>query len=1565
MSKKIYTSAVFLLLAGYAFCQTVIWSENFDTSPNWTLNVVSGTEGTPNSWEINNLDPYSAPNSLHICDPFNFCADIFLAAAYVANAGYETDRYSYNNTDIDLSSYAGVNVTWTFRWQSYGQANADYGLIGFSTNGGSTFTWLSTKYQINSSWLLATVTLTPAQHIGSSTFRIAYRWINNGDGFGNDPPFNVDDIELSVPAACAMTATATAAPASVCQGSSTSLNVTQSGGSAPFTFSWTSTPAGFTSSIQSPSATPSATTTYNVTVTDGSACTATGSTLVTVNTPPTLTPSTTPAACGSNNGTASANPSAGTPPYTCTWSNSQTVCNATGLASATYTVTVTDGAGCTAVTTAAVGSTGGPSISTSSTPTNCSANTGTATVDASGGNAPYTYNWSMGQSGSGGTSHTATGLGQGTYTVTVTDNAGCTATTTATVNPSSAPSVSASSTSTGCTSNTGTATASASGGTTPYTFNWSNGQSGSGGTTHTATALAAATYTVTVTDNAGCTATTTTIVSTVSGPSVSATSTGTGCSSPTGTATASASGGTTPYTFEWSNGQSGSGGTSHTATALGAATYTVTVTDAAGCTATTTAIVSTSSGPSVSTSTTSTGCSGSTGTATANASGGTTPYTFNWSMGQSGSGGTTHTATGLAMGTYTITVTDAAGCTASTTANVNASSGPSVTTSSTAAGCSVNDGTATANASGGASPYTFNWSVGQSSTGGTSHTATGLGAGNYSITVTDATGCTGTASVSVTSPGAPSLSTSSTPATCGAANGSATVTASGGNPPYTYNWSNGQTTSIATGLIADTFSVTVTGSAGGQTAFWSEDFTSGGTNWTLNISGPGTNDFYSNEWVINSDYSPCTVCGTSGGNFLHITCSSLDGTWCPIFGGPACVYNAGGIDPIQTDKYVSSQDISTGGYSNITLKFWYQSVGQVGSDYGKVRFSNDGGTTWSADLVASYSGTSSCTQASISVPAAYENIPNFRIGFRWVNDNATGNDPPFSIDDIELLVSAGSGCPSTATVTVGQNNTLTLSTTTTPTSCGQNDGTATVNASNGTPPFSYIWSNSQTGSTATGLVAGSYTVTVADAGGCTSTASSTLTSAGGPTPFITTFSPLCAGGTNGIATVSASGGTPPYSYNWSNAMTTPNITGTAGTYYVTITDAGGCTVTDTAVITDPPAIILSFTIQNATCGVNDGYAIASSSNGIPPYSYLWSNADNDSANTNLGPEIYICTVTDANGCRAIDTAIISNLNAPIVTITSISDVNCYGNSTGSASTTITGGVTPYTFNWSNGSTTQNLTGAGAGDYIFTVTDNDGCITIKSATITQPSELVLSVSATNAICGGTPGQATATVTGGTPGYIYTWSNGSTVSSVSNLAGGAYTVTVTDTLNCSKNTSVTITDSSAVTLDAGNDTTLFAGSAYTVTASAGGGTAPWTFTWMPGNLSDQTVELSPSESTTYSVTATDASDCSGFDSLMVTVINCVEPFIPSAFSPNNDKKNDILYIRGFTDDCTEALNFVVYNRWGQKVFETTTVTKGWDGTFNGKILDTGVFAFYLSAKWKGGEEKVKKGNVTLVR
>jgi len=367
---------------------------------------------------------------------------------------------------------------------------------------------------------------------------------------------------------------------------------------------------------------------------------------------------------------------------------------------------------------------------------------------------------------------------------------------------------------------------------------------------------------------------------------------------------------------------------------------------------------------------------------------------------------------------------------------------------------------------------------------------------------------------------------------------------------------------------------------------------------------------------------------------------------------------------------------------------------------------------------------------------------------------------------------------------------------------GGNTGSAIAAATGGTGAYTYAWSNGASSASITGLIAGTYTVTVTDANGCTDTELTTISE---PAALVASIASstnvLCNGGSNGAATATASGGTGAYTYAWSNGASSATATGLlAGTYTVTVTDANGCTDTDAVIISEPTALVANVaSSNNASCnGSNDGSATASGAGGTAPYSFLWSNGAGTAGATGLLAGSYTVTVTDANGCTDTDVVTITE---PAILVASISgnvNVSCNGGANGSLTASATGGTTAYTYLWSDGSTAATAAGLSAGTYTVTITDANGCSDTESATVTEPTLLVLSTSAVNVTCnGGLDGAIDLTVSGGTTSYTFSWSNGAVTEDINSISAGTYTVTVTDANGCSDNTSETLSEPAVLT------------------------------------------------------------------------------------------------------------------------------------------------------------------------
>ncbi|PCH99142.1 MAG: hypothetical protein COB85_00615, partial [Bacteroidetes bacterium] len=415
--------------------------------------------------------------------------------------------------------------------------------------------------------------------------------------------------------------------------------------------------------------------------------------------------------------------------------------------------------------------------------------------------------------------------------------------------------------------------------------------------------------------------------------------------------------------------------------------------------------------------------------------------------------------------------------------------------------------------------------------------------------------------------------------------------------------------------------------------------------------------------------------------------------------------------------------------------------------------------------------------------------------YLWSNSQTTQTAIGLAAGSYTVTVTDNGGCSATASLTLISTGGPNVTTTSVDPSCGTADGMASANATGGATPYTYLWSNGQSGAITTGLSSGSYTVTVTDNNGCTGTSTVTLSSSNSPIATTTGINLSCSGDNNGSATASGSGGTTPYTYSWDNGGNTATITGlAAGTYCVTVSDANGCSGTTCQVITEPASMTVSYATSDPSCGNNDGSVTASAFNGSSPYSYQWdASASNQSTSTatGLAAGSYTVTVTDASGCTYISTANLSNAGAGTPSIIA-TDPTCFGGNNGAASVSITGGTSPYTYAWSTGDNSSIITDLAAGIYTVTITDASGCIAIEQVDIIGPPEMQINSSVGNDL-GSCDGSAAVTVSNGQTPYTYQWdiaAGGQTTPIATDLCTGSYTVTVTDASGCTITTTVNV-------------------------------------------------------------------------------------------------------------------------------------------------------------------------------
>lgn len=500
--------------------------------------------------------------------------------------------------------------------------------------------------------------------------------------------------------------------------------------------------------------------------------------------------------------------------------------------------------------------------------------------------------------------------------------------------------------------------------------------------------------------------------------------------------------------------------------------------------------------------------------------------------------------------------------------------------------------------------------------------------------------------------------------------------------------------------------------------------------------------------------------------------------------------------------------------------------------------------------------------------------------YLWSDGQTSSTATALSAGTYCVTVNDKNGCSDSICVSVGDIAGMTLSMVNdTNVKCkGGNNGSVGVNVAGGTSPYTFVWSNGQTSSDATSLIAGSYTVTVTDSSGCTATASATITEPPALTATISaTVNVSCNGGSNGSSDVTGGGGTTPYTYNWSNGETTSSATSlSAGTYTLTLLDSNGCSVTATTIVTEPPVLSNSMSFTAASCGGSNGTATANPSGGTGLYTYLWSpTAQTNATATSLSAGTYTVTITDANGCSKKDSVTVTASGTLSASITGSNNVTCNGGSDGSITVTPTGGTSPYTYLWTpSAQTNATATSLTAGTYTVTVNDVGGCIVTVNFTITEPIAVTATTSGTQTVCLGQSANISVTGGGGTGPYTYAWSSGATTSGINTgpiVTNTVFTVTVTDSKGCASAPATdTVKPGPALKVTASPSVSVCPGTPVTITATGSGGDGIYTYSWSPGGANGTSTTVTPASTTTYTITLTD--DCgtpAAKDSITITL------------------------------------------------------------------------------------------------
>jgi gliding motility-associated-like protein len=490
------------------------------------------------------------------------------------------------------------------------------------------------------------------------------------------------------------------------------------------------------------------------------------------------------------------------------------------------------------------------------------------------------------------------------------------------------------------------------------------------------------------------------------------------------------------------------------------------------------------------------------------------------------------------------------------------------------------------------------------------------------------------------------------------------------------------------------------------------------------------------------------------------------------------------------------------------------------------------------------------------------------------------------------------------------------------------------------------------------------TYTVTDIHGNPNTCSVSVTVHPTPEVLLSVTNVACFGDSTGSIDATINSGTPAFTYLWSNGETTEDVADlTPGVYSLTVTDFYGCSSSAVATVTQPDKLIASFVTTDILCnGGNNGAIDVTVSGGVAPYTYNWSTSSTDEDLTGLTAGVYTLTVTDANNCSEVNVITLVQPQALSVTSTSV-PATCQAPN-GIIDITVNGGTVPYSYSWSNGAFTQDLVGVASGTYTVTVTDTNGCVIVYSDSVGTTSNMQLTAVVKNALCyKDASGSIDLSPSMGLSPYTYTWSNGATSEDLSDLLAGSYTVTVTDANQCSITETFEITESDSLYVEltspiyhGTNNISTYGGSDGSIELTVHGGTAPYTYSWSNGmNIED----ISGLPAGTYSIIVTDANGCTAYGVIVLKQPSDIE--LPEGFSPNGDGKNDYFVVRGL--EAYPDNDFVVYNRWGNVVYEKSGYANEWDGRNNsGENLPDATYFVILKIS---GKDHVYKGYVDLRR
>ncbi len=1223
--------------------------------------------------------------------------------------------------------------------------------------------------------------------------------------------------------------------------------------------------------------------------------------------PPVVTSTTTNPDCGNSNGSIDVTVQE-INPDSYLWSNGETTEDIFDVPAGQYNLLITADDGCEYDFDFNLSNSGNLNLSAITQDETCvDENDGYIDLSVNGGTPDFDYSWDNGQN-----TEDIYNLPPNDYTVTVTDQQNCSGIETFTINEAIPILIEGNITHENCGDHEGAINLNVSGGLQPYNFLWSNGE-----TTQNIDELVQGDYTVTVTDANGCISQNTFTVINYVGNCIpdcdleitNLVVSDEYCGQQNGSIDLTVFTSNSPYNVQWSNGQN-----SEDLNGLSAGTYTATITDAENCQIIQEVFINnqTSGLEIIDASVNNETCGNGQGSIDITLNGGALPYSYNWSNGEN-----TEDLSNLNIGDYSVTVTDANGCSVSDNFFVNNDAGDLEVYWSNVVNetCGNSNGSIDIMVQGGNpfwnGEYDYQWSNGDFTKG-----IENLSAGTYYCVITDQDGCQITSDNFTVENDGSNIQLDYIDIDneiCSNAQGEIELEISGGTQPYSFLWSNGQTTQNIYNLTAGNYSATITDA--------NDCSINTGSLTVINESGTLTlEDIVTVDEVCNNNLGEIDITVTGGSlpyNFNwntgatteDLTALSAGDYSCIITDNNGCqinvnttIYNDNGAIAVEninvTNETCGSSDgaidITITGASEPVMYNWnngettedltnipagdYQclitdNIGCQTNAYATVY--NDAGSL-SLDNVIITNEQCGNANGSINLVVSGYATP---FNFNWSNGQTTKDITNLQAGTYSCIITDNAGCTINAgPFTINNTSTTMLvdDVIISDETCGGSNGAIDITLSGGTEPIEYLWSNGATTQDISGITAGTYSVTITDDTDCSINKTYTVENNSGNleiTSYSTT-NEIC-GNSNGSIDINVQG-EQPFTFLWNNGETTEDISNLqAGTYYVTVTDNNNCETTSSNIniINDPGAFELeNINVTDEYCNNSQGEIDVEVKNGTEPITYNWSNGETTQDLTNLSQGAYSCIALDANGCELNFNAVVHNLNGDLM-VDSISVINeTCGNANGAIDLTVSGSNTPITYLWNNGETSQDLTDITAGDYYCTITDSEGCYLTVNETVDDISGnfAIINYDIQNEHCNNQAGYIDITIAYGQQPYNILWSNGQTSEDIENLSAGTYTVTITDNIGCQIQQSFTIQNiPGSLAIDKAVITDEICGNgegAIDITYSGANGTAY--FNWSNGQTTE---DLNNLHTGYYEIIITDDYTCSTSETFFVDNIS----------------------------------------------------------------------------------------------